>query len=269
MSTDPSTNASTGQVSTAAAEVYEKFFVPALFAGWAEPMLDAVAAHEGDRLLDIGTGTGVVARAALRRVGPRGSVIAVDLNEGMLAVAARIAPELDIRQGAAERLPVADNEIDCATCQFALMFFEDRARAVSEMARVTRPGGRVAVATWAAVEESPGYAAMVELLGEVIGAWAAEALRAPFRIGTADELADLMRGSFGDMAVERHVGQAHFASLDEWLHTDIRGWTLSERVDDEQFARLRRAAATRLDHFVGDDGHIRFAAPALIATATA
>ena len=110
---------------------------------------------------------------------------------------------------------------------------------------------------------------MVEMLGEVVGDWAAEALRAPFRIGTADELADLMRGSFGDVGVERHAGQAHFASLDEWLHTDIRGWTLAEKIDDEQFERLRRAVVRRPDHFVGHDGHIRFAAPAFIATATA
>ena len=78
------------------------------------------------------------------------------------------------------------DEIDCVTCQFALMYFQDRARAIREIARVTRPGGRVAVATWAAVEESPGYAAMVDLLGDEIGDWAAEATRAPFCIGTAD-----------------------------------------------------------------------------------
>lgn len=269
MRTDSERNAKTGQVSTAAAQVYEEFFVPALFAQWVGPMLDAVDAHRGDRLIDIGTGTGVVARGALRRVGPTGSVTAVDPNEGMLAVAARLAPGLDLRRGVAEQLPVADNEMTCTTCQFALMFVEDRARAISEMARVTRPRGRVAVATWAAVEESPGYAAMVDLLGEVLGGWAAEALRAPFCIGTTDELDSLLQPAFGDVVVQRRAGKARFASLDDWLHTDIRGWTLSEAVDDEQFERLRRAATERLARFVGADGAVSFAAPALIATATA
>ena len=78
-----------------------------------------------------------------------------------------------------------------------------------------------------------------------------------------------MRQSFDDVAVVRHDGQARFASLDDWLYTEIRGWTLAEHIDDDQFARLRRAAATRLARFVGDDGSVRFAAPALIATATA
>ncbi len=269
MGTNSSANASTGQVSTTAAEVYEEYFVPALFEQWVAPMLDAVDAHSGDRVLDIGTGTGVLARAALRRVGSTGSVVAVDPNDGMLAVAARLAPELDVRRGAAERLPVADNEMSCTVCQFALMFFEDRARAISEMARVTKPGGRVAVATWAAIEESPGYAAMVDLLGEVIGGWAAEALRAPFCIGKADELNDLLQASFGDVVVYHRAGEARFASLDEWLHTDIRGWTLADDIDDEQFEQLRRAATKRLAPFVDDGGVVSFAAPALIATATA
>ena len=257
MKTNSETNAKTGQVSTTAAEVYEQFFVPALFAQWVGPTLDAVDAHRGDRLID------------MRRVGPTGSVTAVDPNKGMLAVAARLAPELDLRRGVADELPVADNEMTCTTCQFALMFVEDRVRAISEMARVTRSKGRVAVATWAAVEESPGYAAMVDLLGEVLGGWAAQALRAPFCIGTTDELDSLLRPAFGDVVVQRRAGKARFASLDDWLHTDIRGWTLSEAVDDEQFERLRRAATERLARFVGADGAVSFAAPALIATATA
>jgi len=268
MKTDPSADASTGQVSTTAAEVYERFFVPALFGQWVEPMLDAVSPAKGDRLLDIGTVTGVVARAALRRVGAGGSVIAVDPNDGMLAVAMRLTPGLDLRQGTAEHLPIDTDEIDCVTCQFALMYFKDRARATSEIARVTRAGGRVAVATWAAVEESPGYAAMVDLLGDEIGEWAAEETRAPFCIGTPEQLGELLRTSFPEVTVERHEGQACFASLDDWMHTEIRGWTLAEHIDDDQYARLRSAADTRLKPFVTSDGSVRFPMPALIATAT-
>jgi SAM-dependent methyltransferase len=269
MYTRRATDAAAGQVSTAAADIYEQFFVPALFGQFVQPMLDSVAAGDGDRLLDVGTGTGVVARAALKRVGSRGSVVAVDPNEAMLAVAERLAPGVDMRRGSAEQLPLDDGEIDCVTCQFALMFFSDRRRAVEEMRRVVRPGGRVAVATWAAVAQSPGYAAMVELLADEIGAWAAKALLAPFSLGTPEQLGDVLGGSFAEMAVLRHDGQACFPSLDDWLHTEIRGWTLAEHIDDQQFARLRRAAKGRLARFACGDGSVRFATPALIATASA
>ncbi len=258
-----------GQVSTSAARIYECSLVPALFDQWVEPMLEAVRVGVGDRLLDVGTGTGVLARAALGRVGATGHVIAVDPNEGMLAVASELAPGLDIRRGSAEQLPLADSEIDCLTCQFVMMFVADRVRAVDEMARVLRPGGRLAVATWAAVEELPGFAAMVDLFADVLGEWAADALRAPFCIGSADELAQLLSRRFPDVAVRRHEGQARFASLDDWVSTEIRGWTLADDVDEGQLQRLRAAAVTRLGQFVVDDGSVGFAAPALIATATA
>jgi ubiquinone/menaquinone biosynthesis C-methylase UbiE len=267
--TERSTDAAAGQVSTGAAEVYEQFFVPALFGQFVETMLDAVAVRDGDRLLDVGAGTGVVARAALNRVGARGSIVAVDPNEGMLTVAKRLAPAVDIRRGAAEQLPVDPAEIDCVTCQFALMFFADRQRAVEEMRRVLRPGGRVAVATWTSVEQSPGYAAMVELVEDEIGDWAADALRAPFCLGTPEQVGDVLRQKFEDVTVVRHDGQARFTSLDDWLYTEIRGWTLAEHIDDDQYARLRRVAAMRLANFVTGDGSVRFAVPALIASAFA
>jgi hypothetical protein len=62
--------------------------------------------------------------------------------------------------------------------------------------------------------------------------------------------ATLLRTSFPDVAVEHHDRQACF-KLDEWLHTDIRGWTLAEHVDDDQFARVRERAGTTLNRFVG------------------
>ena len=243
--------------------------MPALFDQWVEPMLDAVHPVEGECLLDVGAGTGLVARAALRRVGTTGSVIAVDPNEGMLAMAERLTPDLEIRRGVAEELPIGDNEIDCLTCQFALMFFTDQARAVDEMARVLRPGGRLAVATWAAIEELPGFAAMAELFGDELGDWAAQGMRAPFSVGTAEALGELLRPSFPDVAVARREGRARFRSIDDWLHSEVRGWTLSEHVDDDQYAHLRLRANETLARFVGADGVVSFAAPALIATATA
>ena len=102
---DRSADAAAGQVSRAAAEVYEQFLVPALFGQLVGPMLAAVSHVGGDRLLDVGTGAGVIARAALRQVGAGGSVVAVDPNDGMLVVAKRLTPGLDLRQGPAEHLP--------------------------------------------------------------------------------------------------------------------------------------------------------------------
>ena len=102
------------------------------------------------RVLDVATGTGKVALAAARAVGPNGSVIGVDLSEGMLAQARRKGGSLPVefRQMDAEHLEFEDATFDYALCGFGIFFLPDIVRGVCEMHRVLRPGGRLAFSTW-------------------------------------------------------------------------------------------------------------------------
>lgn len=259
------TDATTGQVSTEAAELYEEFFVPALFAQWPQRLMALAEVARCDSVLDVGCGTGVLARAARRLVGPSGSVTGIDPNDAMLAVASRVQPEVSWLNAVAEDLPVGDDTMDRVLCQFALMFFTDRDRAVAELSRVTRAGGRVVVATWAEVESSPGYAAMVRLLRDVSGDEPADALLAPFSVGTESALYDTMVKTFPGVEVQRWNGVAHFPSVLDWLETDIRAWTLAPLISDDEFAELRERAPCDLDRFCEPDGSVTFSAPAVVA----
>ena len=261
-------DALTGQVTAEAAELYERFFVPALFDQWPNRLLDLAGVDVGDDVLDVACGTGVLARAARSRVGPTASVMGVDVNAGMLAVAARAAADITWTSGPAEALPVEAATFDHVFCQFGLMFFADRAAAVREMARVVRRGGHVCVATWADLSESPGYAAMVDLLEDLFGAEPAAALAAPFAIGTPADLYDEMAVGFDEVEVRRLEGEARFPSVDAWVATDVRAWTLRDLLDDDQFEELLRQARTRLSDFCERSGVVRFSAPALVAVAT-
>ena len=255
-----------GQVGGEAAEVYEDFFIPALFGQWPARILELASVDAGHAVLDVGCGTGVLARAAAERVGSEGTVTGVDPNDGMLAVARRRNDSVRWLEGFAEDLPVEDGAFDRVVSQFALMFFEDRGRGLAEMARVLRPDGRVAVATWSSLDGTPGYAAMVELLGGLFGDPAAEALMAPFVLGDPGELHDLLDREFDDVRVDAHDGVARFESIEAWVHTDVRGWTLADLIDDDQYAQMLEAAVSDLARFTNDDGSVEFAAPALIAT---
>ena len=263
------TDAQRGQVVQSAADVYEEFFVPALFGQWPERMLDAVAASEGDRVLDVGCGTGVLARAAAERVGRTGRVAGVDPNDAMLAVARRLGPDVAWKTGVAENLPYPDASFDGVVSQFALMFFTDPHAAITEMARVLASGRRVAIATWASLDTTPGYAAMVELLGELLGDDAADALRAPFVLGDPEEVRELVATVFPDPVVDTHHGTARFESIESWVHTDVRGWTLADMINDDQYETLLREADRRLSRFTDAKGRVAFPAPALITTAEA
>lgn len=259
----------TGQVSRSAAEVYEAFFLPALFEQWADRVADGAGIQPGQRVLDVACGTGVLARAVAARVGPTGAVVGVDLNDGMLAVARRKAPAIAWQQGRAEALPLEDDRFDAVVSQFGLMFFADRRAALREMLRALRPGGRLAVAVWAGLDRIPGYAAMAALLQRLFGDDVADALRAPFALGDPH----LLHALFGEAGIPQvqvatSDGTARFPSIEAWVYTDIKGWTLADVLDDAQVALLLREAERDLRRFVAADGTVEFSAPAHIVTAT-
>jgi SAM-dependent methyltransferase len=255
----------TGQLTGSAAEVYEEFFVPAVFGEWAPRFCDALAVGPGKRVLDVACGTGVVAREAAKR---GAGVVGLDRNAGMLAVARRLDGVVEWREGLAEALRFDDASFDAVGSQFGLMFFEDRVTALSEMWRVTKSGGRMGVLVWDALERTPGYRAMVGLLQRLFGDEIANGLRAPFVLGDPGEVQALLdtAGVYGTK-VETIVGEARFPSIEAWVRTDVKGWTLADAIDDVQYAQLQREAQKELAGFVARDGSVRFDSPAHIVTA--
>ena len=259
----------TGQISGSAAEIYETFFVPALFAEWSERVIQAADIRRGDRLLDVACGTGILARTAREAVGTSGSVVGLDINDGMLQVAKQSATDIDWRQGRAEAIPFADNYFDVVVSQFGLMFFEDRRQAIREMLRVLRSGQKLVIAVWDTLENTPGYAKMVQLLLRLFGKEAADGLRAPYNLGDIQTLKTLFQQTgVSDFQIITHQGHACFPSIDSWVYTDIKGWVLADMLDDEQFDLLLQEAKSELTTFVQDDGSVIFDAPAHIITVT-
>lgn len=109
-------------------------------------MVGALEAKPGDRVLDVATGTGLVARALVRRYGC--SVVGIDQSEQMLARGEALTagwPGIELMRGDAERLPFADGEFDGLTFTYLLRYVDDPAATMRELARVVRPGGRVAM----------------------------------------------------------------------------------------------------------------------------
>ncbi|WP_424929639.1 class I SAM-dependent methyltransferase [Amaricoccus tamworthensis] len=260
--------AAKGQVSASAAEIYDRFFVPALFGEWGEPLCRAAGVAQGERVLDVACGTGATTRAAAEIVGPGGNVTGIDRNDGMLDVARQnCARHMEFVDGMAEALPFEDGSFDRVLCQFALMFFEDREAALREMRRVLAPRGAVALSVWDRVETSEGYAGMISLLDRMFGREVADALRAPYVLGDRDVLAGVLAsGGFNDAVVETRVGTARFQSIREWVRMDVRGWTLADMIDEDQFEALVAAAEQEFAGLVGSDGRVAFDAPAHLVT---
>ncbi len=259
-----------GQVAASAADIYERFFVPALFAEWPARILAAADVRPGQRVLDVASGTGILAREAARIVGTSGAVVGLDINPGMLAVAQAKSDDVSWQQAAAESLPFDADSFDRVVSQFGLMFFEDRLGAISEMLRVLRRGGTACVAVWAALDDTPGYAAVAQMLRDLFGADVAKAIEAPYCLGDTRDLSRLFAAAgAGQASVHTVPGTARFTSIDAWLYTDIKGWTLADVIDDADYERLKQAARQRLSQFVQPDGSVTFPAPAHLVTVAA
>jgi demethylmenaquinone methyltransferase / 2-methoxy-6-polyprenyl-1,4-benzoquinol methylase len=119
---------------------------------WRQAMVDAVAPQPGQRVLDVATGTGMVARAVARR---GAMVTALDQSEAMLEVArAQSHPGITFVQGEAEHLPFEDASFDALTFTYLLRYVDDPAATLAELARVVKPGGRIGMVEFG-VPENP------------------------------------------------------------------------------------------------------------------
>jgi demethylmenaquinone methyltransferase/2-methoxy-6-polyprenyl-1,4-benzoquinol methylase len=108
---------------------------------WRRALVAAIDPRPGQRVLDVATGTGLVA-AELAASGA--DVVGLDQSEEMLAVArGRLGAQVTLLRGEAERLPFADAEFDALTFTYLLRYVDDRAATMRELARVVRPGGRI------------------------------------------------------------------------------------------------------------------------------
>lgn len=245
----------TFQIPPEVAEAYEARFVPALFAPWAERLLDAVGVREGARVLDVACGTGAVARAAIERVGDTGSVTGLDLNEAMLTVARRLRPDLEWRQGDATELPFPDGAFDVVTCQAALMFVPDPERALQEMARVVAADGTVSVQVWDRRADQPAYDPFLEVVERHAGPEAVSLVNAYFALGDREPL-EAMVGSAGLEVAETltESRSMRFANVEELVAIEIQGTPLGERLSEDVVRAIVEDARDTLKGFATDDG---------------
>jgi SAM-dependent methyltransferase len=135
-------------------QIYQQHLVPLIFEPYAVDLAQRAAAVAPKRVLEIAAGTGVVTRQLAANLPRDATIVATDLNQPMLDVAAAIAMarEVEWRRADALDLPFADASFDAVVCQFSAMFFPDKAKAFAEARRVLRPGGVFLFNVWDRIE---------------------------------------------------------------------------------------------------------------------
>lgn len=213
------------------AENYQRFFVPAIAKPVAEDLVRVAALHEGERVLDVGCGTGVVSRLAAEKVGRR-KVVGLDPNPAMLAVARKITPEemeIEWYEAGAEKMPLPDGAFDVVLCQMALQFVPDKAGALAEMRRVLAPKGRLALNLPGPA--APPFAAMAEAMGRHIRPEASGFMRAVFALHDQSAIEKLLEeAGFEGARATAKLKELHLPAPREFLWQYVSGTPLAEIV---------------------------------------
>ncbi|MDX6567184.1 MAG: hypothetical protein QOE10_2846, partial [Gaiellales bacterium] len=192
-------------------------------AGVTARMLELAAPAAGERVLELACGPAGVGLAAARLVGPTGEVVVTDIAAGMTEIAAARAAALGLQNVRArvrdlELIDEPDGSFDVVLCREGLMFAVDPGRASREIARVLRPGGRVAIAVWGARARNPWLGVVFDAASAQLGKpLPPPGVPNPFSLDDAGRLAEALRaGALDDVAVSEHPTPLRAASFEEW-----------------------------------------------------
>jgi ubiquinone/menaquinone biosynthesis C-methylase UbiE len=225
---------------------------PPFFAHFADRLVQHAQIPRGARVLDVATGRGAVLFLAAERVGPTGAVTGIDLSGSMVKATAREASQrgltnVDVRQMDVEGLLFPDHSFDHVLCGFGVFFFPRIRQALSEVRRVLKPGGHLAVSTWG--KEDERWERLYDLskahLPADPGPPDDSSLEPSPDFETPHGMRALMRETgFDDVRVVEESRVFVYATTDEWWAT--------------QWSHGRRAVLEKIRDLSGAEGLARF-----------
>lgn len=211
-------------------QIYERHLVPMIFAEYAKDIAQRAAASRLKRVLETAAGTGVVTRE-LNKILPREAmIVATDLNQAMIDLAAKVenSPRIEWRAADAMQLPFEDKSFDAVICQFGAMFFPDKAKAFAETRRVLRADGVFIFNVWDRIEENEFADLTTDALAKI------------FPSDPPRFLARTPHGYFQRETIERDLTKAGFAKV------EIETLTKRSRAESAEFAAIGYSQGTPL-----------------------
>lgn len=217
-----------------------------------EALVEYASPKPGMKVLDLASGTGEPGISLAGLVGPAGQVTALDLSPELLQIADERARErgfnhFSTRQADAHNLPFPEDSFDLATCRFGVMFFADCKKALVELRRVLKPGGRACFVAWGPFEQPYWRATMGVVLKHIGGPATVPGGPDPFKFGQPGSLSAALR-------------QAGFESVEEqtrtlpwiWPGTVEEVWEYARSVSTPFRPLLQRVPAAKWDKINAD-----------------
>jgi ubiquinone/menaquinone biosynthesis C-methylase UbiE len=233
-------------------ELYDRFFVPLIFAPYARDLAALVARVAPEDLLETAAGTGVLTRAIASRLPVHTRIVATDLNQPMLDHAAAKQPDhnrVTWRQADALALPFADRTFDVVVCQFGAMFFPDKVAGYKEARRVLKPGGHFFFNVWDRISENEFADVVTDALSGLFPQDPPRFMaRTPHGYHDADKIrGELTAAGFANVSVETvgHISKA--ASPRDAAFAYCQGTPLRNEIEARDSSGLEGATNAAAD----------------------
>lgn len=229
------------------------------FAFSADYMMGLAKPKSGERVLDIATGTAMVAIAAAQYLQPEGRVQAIDISEGMLGKAKQNIDKhalnnIDIHNMDAEQLEFRANYFDLITCGFGLFFLADAQQAVKQWHRVLKPGGRLVISTF----NQSAFMPMVKWFRALIEETGVEFPASSWQqFSDSESCLELFPVDlFEEQNITTKQHGIHLKDANEWWNIIINSGLRSylELLDPDQQAKLRIKHNQQVDKLTTEDG---------------
>jgi ubiquinone/menaquinone biosynthesis C-methylase UbiE len=252
-------------------EIYDRLLGPSLFEPYAQELAGRFKGFDGE-LLETAAGTGRVTRA-LAEAAPLAAITATDLNAPMLAKAAECvtAPNVRFQQADAQALPFPDHRFEAVVCQFGVMFFPDKAKALAETRRVLRPHGRLVFNVWGELAQND----VARAVHEAVAAFfpddpPAFLARTPYAWNDRNVIAAaLSAAGFGDVRIEAVALPTPVLSAADAARGLCLGSPLRGEIEARGADRLAPATAAAAEALQARFGTAPFSAPAEALVVTA
>jgi ubiquinone/menaquinone biosynthesis C-methylase UbiE len=244
------------------AEIYDKYLAPVFFISTSKDLVTYIP-EKPAKILELAAGTGRVTRVLAEQY-PDTEITATDLNPGMLSLAKKIVLSPRIKWNIVDAcdIPYDDNTFDVIICQFGIMFFPDKPKAVSEAYRVLKPGGTIIFNTWDSLQNNRICQIADEVVKSVFTEDPPQFYHIPFSMYIPEEITGLMQNAgFKDVKVEHKNIEGFSDSPENAVKAFTEGNPIYLQIQERDELALGKIQAMLLHEFRKEYGNSSFKIP--------